>query len=77
MMNFGKTALRGAAFAFAIFAVPMAVAPFASQAFADSTVKIVVNKTPITNDDIAKRVAFLKLQRQSGNLAEKAREQSS
>lgn len=74
-MNFGKTALRGAAFAFAIFAVPMAVVPYAGQAFADSTVKIVVNKTPITNDDIAKRVAFLKLQRQSGNLNEKAREQ--
>ena len=74
-MNFGKTALRGAAFAFAIFAVPMAVVPYTGQAFADSTVKIVVNKTPITNDDIAKRVAFLKLQRQSGNLNEKAREQ--
>ncbi|MBO9656997.1 MAG: peptidylprolyl isomerase [Agrobacterium tumefaciens] len=75
MMNFGKSALRGAAFAFAIFAVPMAVLPSASPAFADSTVKIVVNKTPITNDDIARRVAFLKLQRQSGNLNEKAREQ--
>ena len=75
MMNFGKTALRGAAFAFAIFAVPMAAVPYTGQAFADATVKIVVNKTPITNDDIAKRVAFLKLQRQSGNLNEKAREQ--
>jgi len=75
MMNFGKSALRGAAFAFAIFAVPMAIVPYAGQAFADNTVKIVVNKTPITNDDISKRVAFLKLQRQSGNLNEKAREQ--
>ena len=75
MMNFGKTALRGAALAFAIFAVPMAVSPLTSQAFADSTVKIVVNKTPITSDDISKRVAFLKLQRQSGNLNQKARDQ--
>ncbi|HAU74366.1 MAG TPA: molecular chaperone SurA, partial [Agrobacterium sp.] len=75
MMNFGKSAMRGAAFAFAIFAVPMAIVPYAGQAFADNTVKIVVNKTPITNDDISKRVAFLKLQRQSGNLNEKAREQ--
>ncbi len=74
-MNFGKKAMRGVAFAFAIFAVPMIVAPQANRAFADSAVKIVVNKTPITSDDIARRVAFLKLQRQSGNLNDKAREQ--
>ncbi len=74
-MNFGKKAMRSVAFAFAIFAVPMIVAPQANVAFADSAVKIVVNKTPITSDDIARRVAFLKLQRQSGNLNEKAREQ--
>ncbi|WP_296040075.1 peptidylprolyl isomerase [uncultured Agrobacterium sp.] len=67
--------MRGVAFAFAIFAVPMIVAPQANRAFADSAVKIVVNKTPITSDDIARRVAFLKLQRQSGNLNDKAREQ--
>ncbi|MGV1917010.1 SurA N-terminal domain-containing protein [Rhizobium sp. 22-785-1] len=74
-MNFGKKAMRSVAFAFAIFAVPMIVAPQANRAFADSAVKIVVNKTPITSDDIARRVAFLKLQRQSGNLNDKAREQ--
>ena len=74
-MNFGKKAMRSVAFAFAIFAVPMIVTPQANVAFADSAVKIVVNKTPITSDDIARRVAFLKLQRQSGNLNEKAREQ--
>ena len=51
MMNFGKSALRGGAFAFAIFAVPMAIVPYAGQAFADNTVKIVVHKTPITHDD--------------------------
>ncbi|WP_296019584.1 peptidylprolyl isomerase [uncultured Agrobacterium sp.] len=67
--------MRSVAFAFAIFAVPMIVAPQANRAFADSAVKIVVNKTPITSDDIARRVAFLKLQRQSGNLNDKAREQ--
>ncbi|NTJ42030.1 peptidylprolyl isomerase [Agrobacterium larrymoorei] len=74
-MNFGKKAMRSVAFAFAIFAVPMVIAPQANQAFAASAVKVVVNKTPITSDDIGKRVAFLKLQRQSGNLNEKAREQ--
>ncbi len=74
-MNFGKTALRSVAFAFAIFAVPMVIALPAHQAFAANAVKVVVNKTPITSDDIARRVAFLKLQRQSGNLNDKAREQ--
>lgn len=74
-MKLGKTALRSVAFAFAIFAVPMIVTLPAQDAFAANTVKVVVNKTPITTDDIARRVAFLKLQRQSGNLAEKAREQ--
>lgn len=74
-MKFGKTALRSVAFAFAIFAAPMIIAPQAHQAFAASAVKVVVNKTPITTDDIARRVAFLKLQRQSGNLNDKAREQ--
>ncbi|SCX35062.1 peptidylprolyl isomerase [Agrobacterium rosae] len=74
-MNFGKMALRNAAFALAIFAVPMSVTLPANQAFAATAVKVVVNKTPITTDDIARRMAFLKLQRQSGNLAEKAREQ--
>jgi peptidyl-prolyl cis-trans isomerase SurA len=75
-MNFGKTALRNAAFAFAIFAVPMVIAlPAQQAAAAATTVKVVVNKTAITSDDIAKRAAFLKLQRQSGNLPEKAREQ--
>ena len=74
-MNFGKTALRSTAFAFAIFAVPMVIALPAQQAAAATTVKVVVNKTAITSDDIAKRAAFLKLQRQSGNLPAKAREQ--
>lgn len=31
-------------------------------------IKVVVNNNPITNIDIANRVAFLKLQRRSGNL---------
>jgi peptidyl-prolyl cis-trans isomerase SurA len=75
MMNFGKTAMRSAAFAFAIFAVPMVITPVTTPAFAATTVKVVVNKTPITSDDIARRAAFLKLQRQKGDLNTKAREQ--
>jgi peptidyl-prolyl cis-trans isomerase SurA len=75
MMNFGKAALRSAAFGAAIFALPVLVVPHAQQAFAASAVKVVVNKTPITTDDIAKRAAFLRLQRQKGDLQTKAREQ--
>lgn len=47
-MKLGKTALRSVAFAFAIFAVPMIVTLPAQDAFAANTVKVVVNKTPIT-----------------------------
>lgn len=37
-------------------------------------IKIIVNNVPITEYDIARRVAFLKLQRQRGNLRQKAKE---
>lgn len=37
-------------------------------------IKIVVNNVPITDYDIARRTAFLKLQRQRGNLRQKAKE---
>ncbi|MBU4530111.1 MAG: peptidylprolyl isomerase [Hoeflea sp.] len=47
----------------------------APSAFAASEIKIVVNNQAITSVDIARRVAFLKLQRAGGNLGEKAREQ--
>ncbi|MGJ8570563.1 MAG: SurA N-terminal domain-containing protein [Hoeflea sp.] len=42
---------------------------------AASEIKIIVNQQAITSVDIARRVAFLKLQRESGNLGQKAREQ--
>ncbi|SIP93712.1 periplasmic chaperone for outer membrane proteins SurA [Rhizobium sp. RU20A] len=38
-------------------------------------IRVTVNDTAITSGDIAKRVAFLKLQRQGGNLQATAREQ--
>ncbi|MCY0094498.1 SurA N-terminal domain-containing protein [Hoeflea ulvae] len=47
----------------------------APSVFAASQIKIVVNNQAITSVDIARRVAFLKLQRTSGNLGAKAREQ--
>lgn len=45
------------------------------EARAASEIKVVVNNQAITSVDIARRVAFLKLQRSGGNLNEKAREQ--
>lgn len=45
------------------------------KAMAASEIKIVVNKQAITSVDIARRVAFLRLQRTGGNLQAKAREQ--
>lgn len=45
------------------------------SAMAASEIKIVVNQQAITSVDLARRVAFLRLQRSGGNLQEKAREQ--
>lgn len=56
-----------AAFSFAPVSTP--------PAFAASEIKVVVNNQAITSVDIARRVAFLKLQRTGGNLGAKAREQ--
>ncbi|WP_322990495.1 peptidylprolyl isomerase [Hoeflea sp.] len=55
------------AFCFAPISTPTARAA--------SEIKIVVNNQAITSVDIARRVAFLKLQRTGGNLGQKAREQ--
>tara|TARA_R110002020_G_scaffold18931_25_gene65520 strand:- start:1732 stop:2670 length:939 start_codon:yes stop_codon:yes gene_type:complete len=57
-------------------ALAFSLAPHSAQpALAASEIKIVVNNQAITSVDIARRVAFLKLQRTGGNLGEKAREQ--
>lgn len=75
MMNFGKATLRTVAFGTALFTLPLFLAPHAFDAQAASSVKVVVNKNPITSSDVAKRVAFLKLQRQKGDLNKLAQEQ--
>lgn len=54
-----------------VLAVPAATVP----ANAASEIAVVVNDRAITTGDIRRREAFLKLQRSSGNLNEKAREQ--
>jgi peptidyl-prolyl cis-trans isomerase SurA len=57
-------------------AMAISIAPASiSAALAASEIKIVVNNQAITSVDIARRVAFLKLQRTGGNLGQKAREQ--
>lgn len=56
--------------------VAFSFAPVSTQpVFAASEIKVVVNNQAITSVDIARRVAFLKLQRTGGNLGAKAREQ--
>ncbi|OJU00688.1 MAG: molecular chaperone SurA [Rhizobium sp. 63-7] len=60
-----------AALALAVVADPAPRAAFA----ATSQVSITVNKAVITNGDIARRVAFLRLQRQKGDLNKLAKEQ--
>jgi peptidyl-prolyl cis-trans isomerase SurA len=58
----------------AAVALPLSFAG-TSDVRAASEIKIIVNRQAITSVDIARRVAFLKLQRASGNLGQKAREQ--
>lgn len=55
-------------------ALPLSVSQTRS-ALAASEIKIIVNNQAITSVDIARRVAFLRLQRTGGNLNQKARDQ--
>ena len=68
-------ATRGLVLAAALAVSGAALAPLSSAWAATTSVAIMVNNTPITNGDIAHRVAFLKLQKQRGNLQSMAREQ--
>ncbi len=54
--------------------VATGVSGFASQAEA-SEIRYVINNLPVTTYDIQRRAAFMRLQRQSGNLAAKAEEE--
>lgn len=74
-MMFASIALRRAALAATALAMAFVVDPAPRVALAASEVVVVVNKTPIINTDVARRVAFLKLQRQTGNLQKMAKDQ--
>ncbi|RYC17764.1 SurA N-terminal domain-containing protein [Ciceribacter ferrooxidans] len=76
-MTFGKKQTRilllcAAALAFTAGPGPLPGVPVAHAA---SEVAVVVNKTAITTGDVAKRVAFLRLQRRKGDLKKMAREE--
>ncbi|MBB4065548.1 SurA N-terminal domain-containing protein [Gellertiella hungarica] len=73
---FAKTALRGLLLGTAILAMSAGLPALTAPAHAASTsVAITVNGTAITNGDIAHRAAFLRLQKQRGNLTAMAKQQ--
>lgn len=63
----GKTKMRAFVAGAAALAFTLISEPNGSPAFAASEVKVVVNSAVITSGDIAKRVAFLRLQRQKAD----------
>lgn len=65
-MMFALTATRRLALAAAVLAASVVVQPVAQQAQA-AEISAVVNKTAITSTDVAKRAAFLRLQRQKAD----------
>jgi peptidyl-prolyl cis-trans isomerase SurA len=66
-----RALMLGAALTMATIAAPMGNAALAAA----SAVKAVVNGTAITSDDISKRVNFLRLQHQKGDLNKIAKDQ--
>ncbi|MGY5802648.1 peptidylprolyl isomerase [Rhizobium sp. LEGMi12c] len=71
----GKTPMRALLFGAAALVMASFAVPSSDVAFAASEVKVLVNSQVITSGDIAKRVAFLKLQRQKGDLNKLAKDQ--
>lgn len=76
LMTFGKKILRVAlvstvALVGVAGVLPQTIAP----AYADTGVAIVVNKVAITSSDVARRIAFLKLRHETGDLNKKAKEE--
>ncbi len=67
--------LFSAGLAFLVLATPVCLAAMTPPAFA-STIKYIVNDTPVTTGDIQHRAAFLKLQRKKGNAAQEMIDQT-
>ncbi len=74
-MMTGKASMRALLAGAAAMIISTLAQPMVAPAFASSEVKAVVNRTAITSGDVARRVAFLKLQRAKGDLNKLAREQ--
>jgi peptidyl-prolyl cis-trans isomerase SurA len=64
---FGVTGTRRLAIAFTALAASIVVNPALSAAQSTSGVAAVVNRTPITTADVARRAAFMRLQRQKSD----------
>lgn len=72
MTMMGKTGRGAVAFLMTLAMLAL----FSGTGEAEATeIRYVVNNTPITSYDIARRAAFLRLQRQGGNLNDKAAEE--
>jgi peptidyl-prolyl cis-trans isomerase SurA len=71
----GKTPMRAVLFGAVALVIAAFAVPNSDIAFAASEVKVVVNNSAITSGDIAKRVNFLKLQHQKGDLNKLAQQQ--
>lgn len=74
MMVAGR-ALRVTMAALAVLSASVVIEPVMKTAQAASEIAAVVNKVPITSNDVARRAAFLRLQRAKGDLRKLAREQ--
>jgi peptidyl-prolyl cis-trans isomerase SurA len=76
LMTFGKTILRAALLSTVALVGVAGFSPrFVAPAYADTGVAIVVNKVAITSSDLARRVAFLKLRHETGDLNKKAKDE--
>ncbi|BCH53874.1 SurA N-terminal domain-containing protein [Agrobacterium vitis] len=75
-MTLSNKTLRAAVVATVALVCVTGFAPAAiTPALADTGVAVVVNKTAITNTDLARRIAFLKLRHETGDVAKKARQE--
>ncbi|MCM2449938.1 SurA N-terminal domain-containing protein [Agrobacterium vitis] len=75
-MTLSNKTLRAAVVATVALVCVTGFAPAAiTPALADTGVAVVVNKTAITNTDLARRIAFLNLRHETGDVAKKARQE--
>ncbi|HBF28148.1 MAG TPA: molecular chaperone SurA [Rhizobium sp.] len=75
-MTFGNKILRAALVSTVVLFGTAGFSPMiVASAYADTGVAIVVNKVAITSSDLARRVAFMKLRHETGDLNKKAKDE--